>query len=281
MHRSASPVPDVALNNGIDMPSLGFGVFLVTPDEVEAAVSTALESGYRLIDTAAAYRNEEGVGRAIAAAGLPREDLFVTTKLWNSDQGYDEAMRAFDASLERLGLDFLDLYLIHWPTPMRDRYVPSWKALEALYADGRVRAIGVSNFTEAHLDRLAAETRVVPVVNQVELHPWFAQAPLRRSLASRDIVAESWGPLGQGQGILDEPVITAIAARLGRTPAQVVLRWHLQIGCVVIPKSINPERIRENIDVFGFELTDDDLAAIAGLDQGRRLGPDPETFSVS
>ncbi|NJP44256.1 aldo/keto reductase [Actinacidiphila epipremni] len=273
-----SKVPAITLNNGVLMPQLGFGVWQVPDDEATAAVATALEAGYRSIDTAAVYANEEGTGRALAASGLPREELFVTTKLWNTDQGYDAALRAFDLSLSKLGLDFVDLYLIHWPQPRRDAYTETWRALERIAAEGRARAIGVSNFQPAHLRRLVAGSEVVPAVNQVELHPWLAQAGLRAVHAELGIATEAWSPLGQGKGLLDEPVIGKIAARHGRTPAQVVLRWHLQLGNVVIPKSVTPSRIRENADVLGFELAAQDLAELAALDDGTRLGPDPDTF---
>jgi 2,5-diketo-D-gluconate reductase A len=266
----------ITLNNNVQMPQIGFGVFQVPPEHTERVVSIALEAGYRSIDTAAAYHNEHGVGRAIAASGLPREEIFVTTKLWNSDHGYERALRAFDASARRLGLDVVDLYLIHWPVPMADRYVETWKALEKLAADGRVRAIGVSNFNPEHLRRLLAETATVPAVNQVELHPLFPQARLRALHAELGIATEAWSPLAQGR-VLAHPTITRLAKRHGVTPAQVVLRWHVQLGNIVIPKSVTPQRIRENINVFGFELSAEDLAAVATLDTGRRIGPDPAT----
>lgn len=275
----SSKVPFITLNNGVRMPQLGFGVWQVPDDEATAAVSTALEAGYRSIDTAAIYGNEEGTGKALAASGVPREDLFVTTKLWNSEQGFDKTLAAFDASLAKLGLDHVDLYLIHWPTPARDLYADTWRALEKIYADGRAKAIGVSNFNPEHLRRVLAEGSVVPAVNQVELHPDFAQAPLRAFHAEHGIATEAWSPLGQGKGLLDEPVIGTIAERHGRTPAQVVLRWHLQLGNVVIPKSVTPSRIRENIDVFDFELSDADLTELAGLDAGNRIGSDPASVN--
>ncbi|MFF7214828.1 aldo/keto reductase [Streptomyces sp. NPDC008238] len=274
-----SKVPDITLNNGVTMPQLGFGVWQVPDDEAATAVATALEAGYRSIDTAALYRNEHGTGRAIAASGLPREELFVTTKLWNTDQGHDNALRAFDASLGKLGLDYVDLYLIHWPAPARGLYQETWRALEKIHADGRARAIGVSNFPVAHLQRLLDEGGVVPALNQVELHPHLPQGELRAFHAGHGIATEAWSPLGQGRGLLDEPALAAVAAKHGRTPAQVVLRWHLRLGNVVIPKSVTPSRIRENIDVFGFELDGEDLAAIDALDDGGRLGPDPFSFN--
>src|SRR4051812_19892556 len=272
-------IPTVRLNNGIDMPQLGFGVFLVPADEVVEPVLTALAAGYRLIDTATLYGNEDGVGQAITESGVPRDEIFVTTKVWNSDQGYDETLRAFDQSQKLLGLDVVDLYLIHWPTPKRDRYVDTWRALERLLADGRVRAIGVSNFTEEHLTRLLGETDVVPAVNQVELHPGFAQEPLRSFHAEHGIVTESWSPLGRGQGLLDQPSVTSIAAAHGVAEAQVVLRWHLQLGCVVIPKSTHADRIRENFDVGGFELTDEDMQVLSAITEPQRIGPDPDAFN--
>jgi 2,5-diketo-D-gluconate reductase A len=267
----------ITLNNGVTMPQLGFGVFQVSIEDTYAAVSEALRIGYRSIDTAAAYRNEEPVGRAIADSGIPRDEVFVTTKLWNSAQGYDEAFRAFDDSMGKLGLDRLDLYLIHWPAPKQDRYVDTWRALGKLYADGRVRAIGVSNFQPAHLDRVVEATGAVPAVNQVELHPRLQQAELRAFHARHGIATEAWSPLAQG-ALLADPVITDIAAEHGRTPAQVVLRWHVQLDNVVIPKSVTPSRIAENSAVFDFELAADDLRRIAELDRGERTGPDPDTF---
>lgn len=276
---SNADVPDVTLNNGIAMPQLGFGVYQVPDDEAERAVTSALEAGYRSIDTATLYENEKGTGRALADSGIPRDELFVTTKLWNSDQGYDQALRAFDASLERLGLDRVDLYLIHWPMPARDTYVETWKALEEIYADGRARAIGVSNFDPDHLERLLDETGVVPAVNQIELHPRLQQDALRAFDADNGVATEAWSPLGRGNGVLDDPAVTAAAAKHGRSPAQIVLRWHIQLGNVVIPKSVTPSRIRENIDVFGFALDDADMRAIQGLETGTRVGPDPATFN--
>ncbi|MEU6604440.1 aldo/keto reductase [Streptomyces shenzhenensis] len=273
----SSKVPPIILNNGVEMPQLGLGVWQVPDDEAERAVATALEAGYRSIDTAALYGNEAGTGRAVAASGLPREDIFVTTKLGNGDQGYDATLRAFDASLAKLGLDYLDLYLIHWPLPARDTYVDSYKAFEKLYSDGRVRAIGVSNFVPEHLERLIAETSVIPAVNQIELHPHLQQHAAREYHAEQGIATEAWSPLGQGKGLLEVPAIVAIAQKHNRTPAQVVLRWHVQLGTVVIPKSVTPSRIRENIEVFDFSLDTEDLAAISALNEDRRLGPDPVT----
>ncbi|MFD5751972.1 aldo/keto reductase [Streptomyces sp. NPDC127033] len=270
-----SKVPTLTLNNGIEMPQLGFGVWQVPDSEAQQTVATALEAGYRSIDTAAVYGNEEGTGKALAASGIAREELFVTTKLQNSDQGYDSTLRAFDVSLGKLGLDHVDLYLIHWPTPAADKYVDTYKAFEKILADGRARSIGVSNFLPEHLERLLGETSVVPVLNQIELHPQLQQAESRAFHAERSIATEAWSPLGQGKGLLEVPTVVAVARKHGRTPAQVVLRWHLQLGNVVIPKSVTPSRIRENIDVFGFELDADDLAAFAALDEGKRLGSHP------
>ena len=276
-----STVPNLKLNNGVEMPQLGFGVFQVPDAETTAAVSAALHAGYRSIDTAAAYGNEAGVGKALAAAGLERDELFITTKLWNSEQGYDKTLRAFDAGLEKLGLETLDLYLIHWPTPERDLYLDTWKAFEKLYADGRVRAIGVSNFQPAHLERILQTGGTVPAVNQIELHPYLQQAEVREFDAKHDIATEAWSPLAKGGDLLSEPAIVALAAKHGRTPAQVVIRWHLQLGNVVIPKSVTPARIRENFDVFGFALTDDEVSSLSSLDRGERTGPNPDDFNVA
>ncbi|MFD7994609.1 aldo/keto reductase [Streptomyces mexicanus] len=273
-----STIPTVTLNNGVEIPQLGFGVFQVPDEQTTAAVSAALEAGYRSIDTAAIYGNEAGVGRALAGSGIARDDLFVTTKLWNADQGYDATLKAFDASLAKLGLDYVDLYLIHWPTPARDLYRESWKAIEKLAADGRIRAAGVSNFQPAHLERLIADSELVPAVNQIELHPGLQQSELRATHARLGIVTEAWSPLAQGAVLKDEAV-TTIAARHGKSPAQVVLRWHLQLGNVVIPKSVTPARIRENLDVFDFALTDEDMTALAGLDRDLRTGPHPDELN--
>jgi diketogulonate reductase-like aldo/keto reductase len=272
-------VPNLTCNNGVEIPQLGFGVFQVPPDEVIDPVLAALEAGYRLIDTAAMYGNEEGVGKAIAQSGVPRDELFITTKLNNPDHGYDRALKAFDVSAKKLGLDVLDLYLIHWPLPKRNDYVETWKAFEKLYADGRVRSIGVSNFQTNHLNRLFAETDVKPVLNQIELHPGFPQLELRAFHADNEMLTEAWSPIGQGSGLLDDPTIGSIAERVDRTPAQVVLRWHIQHGNVVIPKSVTPARIKENIAVFDFELDDEDMAAITDLSGPGRLGPDPDKLN--
>ncbi|MFD9163462.1 aldo/keto reductase [Streptomyces sp. NPDC059558] len=279
-------VPAIKLNNGTLMPQLGYGVWQVPDAEAERAVGTALEAGYRSIDTAAIYGNEAGTGKAVAASGLAREELFVTTKLWNGPKqkwGRDQVLRAFDDSLAKLRLDHVDLYLIHWPRPMRDDFVTIWKTFEEIAASGRARAVGVSNFRPADLERIAAESGLVPAVNQVELHPLFPQAELRAVHAERGIATEAWSPLGQGKELLTLPAVTAIADKYGRSAAQVVLRWHLQLGNIVIPKSVTPARIRENLDVFGFELDAADIAALDALGAGaagRRIGPDPAEFDV-
>ncbi|HEY6811368.1 MAG TPA: aldo/keto reductase [Propionibacteriaceae bacterium] len=275
-----STVPSLLMNNGLPIPQLGFGVFLVPPDETKQAVAEALKAGYRLIDTAQGYGNEEGVGAAIAESDVPRDELFITTKLTNSEHGYDTTLAAFDGSMKKLGIDVLDLFLIHWPLPMFDQYVETWRAFEKLLADGRVRSIGVSNFEIPHLQRLLAETDVTPAVNQIELHPQFPQEQLREFHQEHGILTESWGPLGQGKGLLEDPSIVKVARRKDRTPAQVVLRWHVQLGCVVIPKSVHPDRIRENIDIFDFELDDSDMAEISKVRTGERLGGDPNTFAM-
>lgn len=268
--------PFVTLGHGHAMPQVGLGVWQTPDADAPAVVRTALAAGYRLIDTAAVYNNERGVGEGLKAA--PREDVFVTTKLWNDAQGYDSALKAFDESLKRLGLDHIDLYLIHWPVPGQGRYRDSWRALVELQQSGRARSIGVSNFNAALIDELTGETGVTPAVNQVELHPGFQQSDLRAAHAERGVVTESWSPLGRG-AMLSDPVITSIARKHGKSPAQVIIRWHLELGLVVIPKSVRPERIRENIDVFGFGLDPEDLADIAYIDNPRgRTGPDPAKF---
>ncbi|MEV0049710.1 aldo/keto reductase [Saccharopolyspora shandongensis] len=271
-------VPNITLNTGAHMPQLGYGVFQVPADQVVEPVLAALQAGYRSIDTAAVYGNEEGVGKAIADSGLKREELFVTTKLWNDSQGYDSALKAFDESLTKLGLDHVDLYLIHWPVASKDKYVQTWKALQQLHADGRAKAIGVSNFQVPHLRRLLDETDVVPAVNQIELHPNLPQAELRAFHAEHGIATEAWSPLGQGKGLLDDAALAALAEKYGKSPAQVVLRWQIQLGNIAIPKSVTPSRIKENLEVFDFELADDDVAAITALKTGVRVGPDPDTF---
>jgi 2,5-diketo-D-gluconate reductase A len=273
----SSPVPELPIAPDEQVPQLGFGVFQVPPKETEVAVAEALSAGYRHIDTAAAYRNEGGVGQALRASGIDRGELFVTTKCWNDDQGYEQAKRACRASLERLELSHLDLYLIHWPVPAHDRYVETWKAFVELQQEGLVRSIGVSNFEPEHLERLIAETGITPAINQVELHPHFQQVGLRREHERLGILTEAWSPLGQGLE-LDDPAIVEIAQAHGKSPAQTIIRWHLQLGNVVIPKSVTPERIRENFEVLDFELSREQMDAIAALDAGTRIGPDPETF---
>jgi 2,5-diketo-D-gluconate reductase A len=268
----------VTLNNGVVMPQLGFGVWQVPDDQAQPAVEAAIAAGYRSIDTAKLYHNEEGVGRAVRASGVPRSELFITTKLWNDEHDYDRALRAFDASLDRLGMDYVDLYLIHWPVPKQDKYRDAWKALEKVYADGRAKAVGVSNFTVDNLTRLMESSSVVPAVNQVELHPRLSQANLRAFHAEHGIATEAWSPLGQGQ-LISDPVVAKVAAAHGRTPAQAILRWHLQLGVVAIPKSVTPSRIRENLDVFGFELWADEMDTIRALDVRGRSGPDPDRMN--
>jgi 2,5-diketo-D-gluconate reductase A len=272
-------VPTLGLADGVEIPQLGFGVFQVSPDETQEVVEEALAVGYRHVDTAAAYRNEAGVGAAIAASNIPREDVFVTTKLWNSEQGYDSTLRAFEKSLARLKLDRVDLYLIHWPVPTEDRYLDTWRAFERIQEQGLARSIGVSNFRIEDLQRLECEADYMPTVNQVELHPQLQQPELRAWHSEHAIATEAWSPLAQG-ALLSEPTIETIAAHLERTPAQVILRWHLQLGNVVIPKSVTPARMRENCDLFDFALSEDDMAAIARLDDGGRIGPDPATFTA-
>jgi 2,5-diketo-D-gluconate reductase A len=276
-----SSVPNLPLSTGsdtIDIPQLGFGVWQVPEDEVEAAVSHAIKTGYRSIDTAAMYQNEEGVGQAIAAADVPRDELFITTKVWNSNQGRDRTLKSFDTSVAKLGVDVLDLFLIHWPAPARDTYVETWKALLQLREDGRVRAVGVCNFGIDHLQRLQDETGEFPAINQVELHPYLQQGELREFHTAHGIVTEDWSPLASGGGVLTDPAVHEIAAKHGVSPAQAILRWHTQLGNVVIPKSVTPSRIEENFDIFRFELDAEDLSAIAALDRGERTGPDPAQF---
>jgi 2,5-diketo-D-gluconate reductase A len=284
--------PMITLNDGNVIPQLGLGVFRTPPDETAVAVRTALEAGYRHIDTAKIYGNEAGVGEAVRNSGLARSDVFVTTKVWNTDQGYDAALAAADRSLGELGFDYIDLYLLHWPAPKQDLYVDTWRALIRLKEEGRVRSIGVSNFTAEHLDRIVAETGVVPTVNQIEIHPLFQQDALRAAVAQRGIAIQAWSPLGrgapsntidgrmQGKGLFVNPAVGAIAEKHGKTPAQVVIRWHLDDGRIVIPKSVHAERQRENFDVFDFTLDADDRAAIATLDDpAGRIGSDPMTAS--
>lgn len=269
--------PSITLRDANTIPQLGLGVFQTPPDITSSVVQTALAAGYRHIDTAAVYMNEVGVGEGLRAAEIQRSELFITTKLWNADQGFDAALKGFDHSVTRLGVDYLDLYLIHWPSPRRDLYVDTWRALVRLQKDERVRSIGVSNFSIDHLRRLIGETGVTPVLNQIELHPHFQQRALIQTHAQLGIATQSWSPLGQGKALSD-PVIAAIAARHGRSPAQIIIRWHLDNGLIAIPKSVTPRRIAENFAVFDFTLSESDRAAIAALDSPQgRIGPDPAT----
>jgi diketogulonate reductase-like aldo/keto reductase len=272
-----SVVPEVKFNDGHTIPQLGFGVFLVPAEQTRDAVATALAAGYRHIDTAAMYGNEHEVGRAIAESGIPRNELFVTSKLWH--HGYDTALAEFDASAQKLGLDYLDLYLIHWPMPARDAYVETFSALLRLRESGRLSSVGVSNFNPEHLQRVIDGTGVAPAINQVECHPYLGQSALREFDSEHDIVTEAWSPLARGGDVLADATLTRLADRHGKTPAEVVLRWHLQIGNVAIPKSVTPSRIRENFAVFDFELSGDEIAEIDALDRGHRIGPDPASFS--
>jgi 2,5-diketo-D-gluconate reductase A len=271
-------VPAVTLADGQAMPRLGLGTWPLDDAEARAAVATGLDLGYRLIDTAARYGNETGVGEAIAASSVPREEIFVTTKLRGSQHGYEEALAGFEESRKRLGLDYIDLYLIHWPLPRRDRYADTWRALVELRERGLVRSIGVSNFTRPQIERIEAETGVRPVLNQIELSPLFSQPKMRAWHAEREIVTESWSPLAIGSELWRRPELGEIAEAHGRTPAQIILRWHVQLGAVPIPKSANPERMAQNLDVFGFELSDAEMAVIGSFDAGRRQGGDPDVY---
>lgn len=271
---------NVVLNNGVTMPRIGLGVYKVPEADVYNAVSTALKEGYRAIDTAQYYQNEHGVGKAIRESGIPREELFITTKVWNSHHGYDKTMEAFETSLEQLGLDYLDLYLVHWPVPALDKYIETYQALEKLYADGRVRAIGVSNFHVEHLQRLMDACSVVPVVNQVECHPYFPQKELKVFCKENDIYLEGWAPLFRGGAVLQEKVILDLAENYHKTAAQIVLRWHVQENALIIPKSVTPSRIKENMDVFDFSLTVEEVNAISRLAKGVRIGADPSEMNV-
>jgi 2,5-diketo-D-gluconate reductase A len=277
MSTTSSRVPTVTLSDGEQIPQLGFGTFQVPPAETADVATRALLAGYRHIDTAAGYDNEAGVGQAVHAAGLARDDVYITTKCANDDHGFEPAKRALHASLKRLEMDHVDLYLIHWPVPSADRYVETWQALVELQRDGLTRSIGVSNFQPTHLERIIAETGVAPVINQVELHPYFQQVGLRREHADLGIVTEAWSPLAQGK-VLDDPALIAIAEAHSVTTGQVTIRWHLQLGNVVIPKSVTQERIEQNLDVFGFTLSAAEMGAITELDAGDRTGPDPDTF---
>jgi 2,5-diketo-D-gluconate reductase A len=276
-NQNTLPVPSLECNDGNHIPQLGFGVFQVSPEDTTDAVLHALRAGYRLIDTAAMYGNEAEVAEAIARSGLERSEVFITTKVWNDDHGRDRTMRAFEGSLERLSSQWVDLYLIHWPAPSQGRYVETWQAMCELRDEGRARSIGVSNFLPDHSERIIDATGVAPAVNQVELHPRLQQRELRAFHAEHRIVTESWSPLGRG-AILDDPVVKDVAAQTGRTAAQVLLRWNVQIGCVVIPRSVRPVRIEENSQIFDFELDQEQMEAIARLDREQRIGPDPARF---
>jgi len=273
-----SAVPLVTLNNGVEIPQLGFGVWQIPQQQTREAVLTAFEAGYRHVDTAEMYGNERQVGEAVRDSGLPRDEVFVTSKLNNDAHAPDDALKAFDRTMEELGLSQLDLFLVHWPMPGVGDFIDTWRAMEEILGSGRVRAIGVSNFQPHHLQRLFDETEVVPAVNQIEVHPYLTQDDVRAFDAEHGIANEAWSPIAQG-AVLDDPTITRIAERLGKTPAQVTLRWHLQRGDIVFPKSVTPSRIRENIDLFDFELSDEDVQAISALNRDERIGPDPDTFN--
>ena len=270
----------ITLNDGNSVPQVGLGVWQTPPEDTERAAAAALDAGYRHIDTAAAYGNEREVGRAIADSDVAREDVFLVTKLWNADHGYDSTLAAFDASMDRLGVDYLDLYLIHWPMPAKNAFVDTFKAFAHLRDQGRIRSIGVSNFEPEHLHILVDGTGVVPAVNQVELHPLLQQQELRDTHAQLGIATEAWSPLGQGS-LLSNPTVTTVADAHGKTAAQVLIRWHIQLGNIVIPKSVAPERIVSNFDVFDFELSEQDMASISSLGDGTRLGPDPRSFNFT
>lgn len=270
--------PTVTLNDGTALPVIGLGTVQSEGEDMAATVTAALDSGYRLIDTALRYETEPGVGRAVAASSVPREDILITTKIPGRLHGYDEAKESARTSLDNLGVDYIDLLLIHWPLPKVDKYIDTWRAMIDLQNEGVVRSIGVSNFTVAHLDRLVSETSVVPSVNQIELHPYFPQADLRAYHAEHGIVTESWSPLGRGSELLTAPPVAEAAAAHGVSAGQVVLRWHIQLGAVPLPKSSNPDRQKQNLDIFGFELTDDEMAAISGLERGRIWGQDPDEY---
>lgn len=271
-------VPNIKLNNGIEIPQLGYGVFQIPPDKTAEAVAGALEVGYRHIDTAEMYRNEQGVGEGVRRSGIDRSEIFVTSKLNNGYHDPKKAVAAFDETLKTLGFDYVDLFLIHWPLPDVLDYVETWKALEGIYHAGKARSIGVSNFQIPHLERLLKETDVVPVVNQIEVHPEMTQEPLRAFGVSKGIATEAWSPIAQGK-ILDNPTIGSIAKKIGKTPAQVVLRWHIQRGDIVFPKSVTPSRVKENFELFDFSLSNDDVAAISALNKDARIGPNPDEFN--
>lgn len=273
-------VPKLTMNDGFEIPQLGLGVFQIGASETAEPVKMALEMGYRLIDTAQGYGNEEGVGDALADNATLAGQVFVTTKLDNSEHGYDKTIAAFGGSMRKLRLRVLDLFLIHWPLPVFDRYVETWRAFEQLQREGRIRSIGVSNFSVQHLRRLLDETDVIPVVNQIELHPRFPQEELRAFHAEHGILTEAWSPLGQGRGLLEDPLLVKLGEAKGKSPAQVVIRWHIQVGNVVIPKSVTPSRIKENFDVFDFSLDDEEMQLVSSMATGERLGPDPERMGT-
>jgi len=273
-----SDVPGIELNNGATIPQLGFGVFQIDPSDTAETVQTAFDAGYRHIDTAQMYGNEAEVGEAIAKSGLSRDELWITTKCNNSNHGYEDSQSALDESLQKLGLDRVDLYLIHWPLPGKDLYVDTWKGFEKAQSDGKARTIGVSNFQPHHLDRLLEETDTVPAVNQIELHPHMQQAGLRSYHERHGIRTEAWSPIGQGKGLLDAPELSEIAQAHGKSAAQVVLRWHIQLGNIIFPKSVTPERVRENMAIFDFELSDEEMQRIEGMEKAERIGPDPDKF---
>jgi 2,5-diketo-D-gluconate reductase A len=273
-----STVPTITLNNGVEIPQLGFGVFQIPPAETKAATLTALEAGYRHIDTAEMYGNEEGVGQAVRESGIPRDEVFVTSKLNNGFHEPQAAMEAFQRTLDTLDLGHVDLFLMHWPLPKVLDYVETWKAMEKMYETGKVRAIGVSNFQIHHLNRLLAETTVVPAANQIEIHPYLTQEPLRAYGSEHQIATEAWSPIAQGK-VLDDAVVERIARRVEKSPAQVVLRWHIQRGDIVFPKSVTPERVRDNFALFDFELTDADMSDISALNRDERTGPNPDEFN--
>lgn len=268
------------LNNGVEIPQLGYGVYQIPENEIVTATSSALESGYRSIDTAQYYQNERGVGEAIKRSGVPREDLFITTKVWNSHQGYTNTLQAFEESLWKLGLDRLDMYLVHWPAPAHDLYIETYEALEKLYKTGRIRAIGVCNFEIEHLKRLLDTCEIAPVVNQIECHPYLQQHDLKAFCKENNILVESWGPLRRGGSLFEEEIITRLATKYKKTPAQIILRWHIQENSIVIPKSVTPSRIKENIDIFDFALSTDDMADIRLLDRDERMGRHPNDMNI-
>lgn len=278
MHKAQPAVPDITLNNGVTIPQLGFGVFKVRPEDTRETTLAALNVGYRHIDTAQMYGNEVGVGEAVRESGLDRSEVFVTSKLNNPYHAPEDALAAFDQSLVDLDIGYLDLFLIHWPMPAVGDFVATWRAMEQMLATGSVRAIGVSNFHEPHLQRVIDEATIVPAVNQIEVHPYLVQDPLRDFCRQQGIAVEAWSPIARGR-VLTDPTVVAIADKTGRTPAQVVLRWHVQRGDIVFPKSSRPERMAENFEVFDFDLTDEDMAAITGLDRGERTGPNPDEFN--